>query len=262
MSTTAVCYTLLAMLPIAYVIGGIPFGLLVGKARGIDVRNVGSGNIGATNVGRELGKRFFFLVLFLDAMKAFLPAMAASILVHATTTPAERTPLLYGLWVLVPIAAFLGHMFSIFLRFKGGKGVACGLGLVLGIWPYFTLPGLVGLAVFILVYKLSRFISLGSIAGSVTLPLAYLGCAWLLGWDVLGRQLPVFLLLSAAAFLIIVRHRSNIGRLWRGEELRNDKLGGKSGTGGLGRGSAAGASPTSAIPDSGDLQSNSAPAAE
>ena len=208
-------------MPVAYLLGGVPFGLLIAKRQGIDIRKVGSGNIGATNVGRELGKRYFFIVLLLDGLKAMVPAVVASIVIHSQLTPAERSPLTYALWVGLPIAAMLGHMFSPFLGFKGGKGVACGLGLVLGVWPYLSWPGLVTLAVFVMVYKLSGYISLGSIIGAIVLPLAYVAFALALGWDLLGRQVPVLVLITLIGAMIVVRHRTNIVRLIKGTELKS-----------------------------------------
>src|SRR3982751_1992224 len=113
---------LLILIPIAYAIGAIPFGLIVGKMRGVDVRTAGSGNIGATNVGRLLGKKFFFLVFFLDLGKSLVPMLIASWLVSRIPESArDRTT--YLLWLLVGFAAVIGHMFSAFLGFKGGKGV-------------------------------------------------------------------------------------------------------------------------------------------
>src|SRR2546423_2575215 len=112
---------LLLIIPISYLLGSIPFGLLVGRARRIDVRTAGSGNIGATNVGRLLGKKYFFLVFFLDLLKSFMPMLIASHIVQQEN-PTIRDAQLYLLWLSVGFAAVLGHMFSVFLRFKGGKG--------------------------------------------------------------------------------------------------------------------------------------------
>ncbi len=217
MTRPAVLWTLLALLPAAFLLGSIPFGLLIGRLRGVDVRGIGSGNIGATNVGRALGKRYFFLVLLLDALKAAMPAGIASILVHVNLSPGERSAGIYGLWIGVGVAAMLGHIFSPFLGFRGGKGVACGLGLVLGVFPYLTLPGVVGLSLFVIVVKISRYISLGSIVAAASLPLTYLGFAWLLDWS-LDRQWPVLLLLALVAGLVVIRHRTNIQRLIAGTE--------------------------------------------
>src|SRR4051794_4199828 len=120
---------LIALIPLAYGIGSVPFGLIVGKMRGIDVRSAGSGDIGATNVGRLLGKRYFFLVFFLDLFKSFVPMLVASTVVHRIPE-ADRDWRLYLLWLLVGFAAILGHMFSVFLKFKGGKGVATSAGMM------------------------------------------------------------------------------------------------------------------------------------
>ena len=217
MTRPALLWTLAALLPAAFLLGSIPFGLLVGRLRGVDVRGVGSGNIGATNVGRALGKRYFFVVLLLDALKAAVPAGIASVLVHLNLPPSERSAGVYGLWIGAGVAAMLGHIFSPFLGFRGGKGVACGLGLVLGVFPYLTLPGVVGLGLFVGVLKASRYVSLGSIVAASSLPITYLIFAWLLNWS-LDRQWPVLLLLSLVAALVVVRHRSNITRLLAGTE--------------------------------------------
>lgn len=217
MSPTATAFTLAAMLPIAFAIGSVPFGLLIGKARGIDVRTLGSGNIGATNVGRAMGKQYFFFVLLLDALKAAVPAGAASLLVHLNTTPLERGPVLFGLWISVGVAAMLGHIFSPFLKFKGGKGVACGLGLVFGTFPYLTAPGVVGLSIFVITFKLSRYISLGSVLAAASLPISYLIFAFVFKWN-LATQWPGVLLLTLIAALVIWRHRENIRRLIAGSE--------------------------------------------
>ena len=127
---------LLAM--IAYFIGAIPFGLVVGKLRGVDIRQSGSRNIGASNAGRVLGQRFFWIVMGFDLLKSLLPMILASIIV-ARVDPVARTQLTYLLWLSVGIAAILGHVFPVYLKFRGGKGVATSAGVVLGLWPYFTM---------------------------------------------------------------------------------------------------------------------------
>ena len=218
MSLATLQLILIVMIPLAYLLGGVPFGLMVGRMRGVDVRQLGSGNTGATNVGRVLGRRYFFLVLFLDAMKSAVPAGVASLLVHLNTQPLERTPLLFALWLGTGVAALLGHVFSPFLGFKGGKGVATALGIALGVFPFMTLPGAVALVVFVAVYKATRYISAGSLAAATVFPVAYVGFALWRDWAPFGRQWPVLLLTSLMALLIIVRHRANIGRLLSGTE--------------------------------------------
>jgi acyl phosphate:glycerol-3-phosphate acyltransferase len=207
---------LLALVPIAYLVGSIPFGLIVGLAKGVDPRKAGSGNIGATNVGRLLGGRFFAIVFLLDLLKGLLPMLAAAYVLHGQAHSARE----YVLWLLVGFAAIAGHMFSIFLKFKGGKGVATGAGVALGVFPYFTIPAVVALAAFALVFLLTRIVSLASIIAAAVFPIAYLVIGWLLGWDIFGSQLPLLIFAVLLCALIVYRHRANIARLRAGTENR------------------------------------------
>ena len=211
--------SLLLLIPLAYLVGSIPFGLIVGLAKGVDPRKGGSGNIGATNVARLLGKKFFFLVFTLDMCKSLVPMLIASAIAHRIPE-GQRDWRIYLLWLLVGFAAVLGHMFSVFLKFKGGKGVATSTGVVLGLWPYFTWPGMVAVVVFIVVFYAWRYISLGSIVGALTVPTAYLLIGQARGWPVFGSQLPLLIFGTLLALLIIYKHRSNIGRLRAGTEPR------------------------------------------
>src|SRR5688572_18841709 len=205
-----------ALAPAAYLLGSVPFGLIVGKSRGVDPRKAGSGNIGATNVGRLLGKKFFAIVFTLDLLKGLLPMLAAGVLLR--DAPEDRTK--YLLWLAVGFAAILGHMFSVFLSFKGGKGVATSAGVLLGLWPYYTIPGLIAAAVWVLAFLKWRYVSLASILGSVALPVAYVCVALAMRWDVLGAQLPLLIFAILVAGLIVYRHRGNVARLRAGTELR------------------------------------------
>jgi glycerol-3-phosphate acyltransferase PlsY len=207
---------LLILIGIAYLAGSVPFGLLVGWTRGIDVRKHGSGNIGASNVGRLLGRKFFFLVMFLDLLKSLIPMLAASWM----TAGAKATPLLYVLILLVGFSAIIGHMFSVFLKFKGGKGVATSTGVMLGLWPYYTLPAVVTISMFLVLLYATRYISVGSIGAAITFPLAYLGIALANHWDPFARQSPLLIFASVIAALVIFKHRSNIVRLRAGTENR------------------------------------------
>jgi glycerol-3-phosphate acyltransferase PlsY len=207
---------LLALIAIAYLAGSIPFGLIVGLARGIDVRSQGSGNIGASNVGRLLGKRYFFFVMFLDLLKGLIPMLAASWLVAGIA----KTQTLYILWLSVGLAAVVGHMFSIFLKFKGGKGVATSAGILLGLWPFYSYPGFITIATFILLFFATRYISVGSIAAAISFPISYLAIGYFRGWDPLGAQWPLLAFAIVISGLVIWKHRSNIARLRAGTEHR------------------------------------------
>jgi glycerol-3-phosphate acyltransferase PlsY len=186
---------------VGYLLGSIPFGLIVGKRRGVDPRTTGSGNIGATNVARSLGKRVGAIVLVLDALKGALPTAIArfgGLEAHG------------GPW-LVPVigaAAVAGHCFPVWLKLRGGKGVATALGIFVVLDPLATA---LALAVFLAVYLPFRIVSIGSMIGALSYP------AWLL---VFGRPPAWVDLALVVSLLIIVRHRANIRRLIAQTELK------------------------------------------
>jgi glycerol-3-phosphate acyltransferase PlsY len=210
---------LIMLIPAAYLLGSTPFGLIVGLAKGIDPRNAGSRNIGATNVGRLLGRKFFVIVFALDLLKSFIPMAIASALVSQIDA-SQRTWFVYTAWLLIGAAAVLGHMFSLYLKFKGGKGVSSSAGVMLGLIPYYTLPGVVSICVFVAVLRLSRYVSLSSMIGAGTFPIFYAALGLALGWPVFGAQLPLLLFAISMPLLIIYRHRTNIARLRAGTESR------------------------------------------
>lgn len=208
---------LLLLIPVAYLVGSIPFGLLVGRAHGIDPRAAGSGNIGATNVGRLLGRRAFAIVFTLDFLKGLLPAAAATWLVHRAPEPTRG---LFALWLGVGFAAVCGHLFSLYLRFRGGKGIATTAGVALGIFPYFTFPMLLAVGVWGAVFFLWRIVSLASVIGAAAFPLAYVGVGLARGWPIAGAQLPLLAFCVIVAALVIYKHRANLARLRAGAEPR------------------------------------------
>jgi len=208
---------LLMLIPLAYLCGSIPFGLIVGKARGIDPRTAGSGNIGATNLGRLLGPKFFAVVFILDLLKGALPTLAAGAAIGFHIDD-WQTGLL---WMFVAAVAVIGHIFSVFLKFKGGKGVATSAGVVLGVFPYFTFAAIAALAVFYLVFRLTRYISVGSMVGASSFPAAYIAIGVGLGrWHISGPQFPLLCFAILFPLLLIFKHRTNIARLRAGTELR------------------------------------------
>lgn len=207
---------LLILIAVAYLLGSVPFGLLVGKAKGVDVRTAGSKNIGATNVGRLLGGKYFALVFLLDLCKGLLPMLAGGYVVGFAATHATTSLL----WLGIGFAAIFGHMFSMFLGFRGGKGVATSAGVVLGLVPYFTIPALAALVLWGVIFKVTRIVSLASIIAAVFFPVAYVVFAVLRGWSVLTEQLPFLIFSILMALMIVYRHRANIGRLRAGTEYR------------------------------------------
>lgn len=199
----------------AYLVGAVPFGWLLGRLHRIDIREHGSRNIGATNVGRVLGRRWGLLCLALDVLKGLVPVACAGRWLGEG--PADAGLLLR--WLLVALAAVLGHVFPVYLRFRGGKGVATTVGVALGLYPYYTFAMGAALLGYALVRLTTGIVSLGSLTIALVFPVAlyaYLRLA--------GLPLSVFWPLQAVAVLlgvlIVVRHRANIRRLLRGEELR------------------------------------------
>lgn len=193
---------------IAYLLGSIPTGFLVGKARGLDIRTVGSGNIGATNVFRALGTPAGIFVLAVDALKGWVAVVVFSNLVAARFWP-DGGPLAHEWFrVVAGGTAILGHNYTCWLWFKGGKGIATSAGVLVALVPY---PLLVILGVWILVFVLSHYVSLASICASVTLPFA----TWLL----VKTPLLVYVTAGMAA-LAVYKHKSNIRRLLNGTEHR------------------------------------------
>ena len=188
----------------SYLIGAIPFGLLIGKCCGIDIRKTGSCNIGATNVTRSVGKTAGKICFFLDFLKGALPVAAAQLIYEMP-------------WLTIGCgaAAILGHIFPVFLKFKGGKGISTAAGAIFAIAPC---PLLAALAVWVVVFELSGYVSLGSIAAAVALPVFAFVCARYGIGSPLARGRWMLLFFLAAAVLAIWRHRSNIRRLLDGTE--------------------------------------------
>lgn len=202
----------------AYFVGALPFGLIVGKLKGVDIREHGSKNIGASNAGRVLGRRYFGIVFALDFLKSLLPMAIASVIVLNEIAWSSRTQVTYLLWIGVGVAAILGHVFPVYLKFRGGKGVATSAGVILGLWPYFTIAAFASVVTFFIVLKASKYISLGSIMAAIAFPFAYAGLGLIRGWDLTGRQLPLLVLSLGISSLVIWRHRENIQRLRAGTE--------------------------------------------
>ena len=183
----------------AYLVGSVPFSFLVARAFGVrDVRRVGSGNVGATNVLRSAGRAAGALAFLLDAGKGAAAALAAAGLV-----PGDA-----ALPAIVAVAAVVGHMYPVWLRFQGGKGVATGLGAFAPLAPAATLGALVAFA---LVAAATRYVSLGSIAGALSLAA--------LAWALAGPG-PVAFAAAFTAALVVLRHRSNLRRILGGSERR------------------------------------------
>ena len=188
-------FALFIVIAAAYLIGSIPTGLLLGKAYGIDVRKEGSGNIGATNLYRTVGRKVGIITLIGDCLKGLLPVL----LMKFSALPPE-----FAAWV--GLAAFCGHVFSVFLKFKGGKGVATALGVFLALAP---LAVAIAIALFAVLMFFWRYVSLGSISAAAIMPLAVF---------ILGENRTVTSVTFIIAMIVIWRHHENIKRLLSGSE--------------------------------------------
>lgn len=200
---------------IAYLLGSVPFAFLIARAHGKDLRTIGSGNIGATNLARALGRKWGYICFVLDVLKGLIPMVAVRAIAGTPDKPA-----LVVLWLIVGAAAIVGHVFPVTLGFKGGKGVATSFGVALGLWPYFTIPGLIALAVWVTVVLIWRYVSLASICGAVAFPIALLiGILVVPAWTA-SALWPLLIAAVAIPLMVIIRHRENIKRLLAGTESK------------------------------------------
>ena len=195
---------------VGYLLGSFPSGLLISRTRGVDIRKHGSGNIGATNVLRVLGKKWGYFVFALDALKGFAAvriAFAIALAAGPAIIPRELVAIAGGL------ACILGHTFPVWLRFRGGKGVATSAGVLLGLMPLAVVSVF---AVWVILFQLTRYVSVASIGAAATLPvfvMLYLRLDLLTG----ASLLPFSILIAG---VVVWRHRSNMKRLFQGEEER------------------------------------------
>ena len=197
--------SLIASLILTYLIGSIPTAYIFGRIiKGIDIRNFGSGNVGATNVYRLIGKVPAFIVLFIDALKGFAPVLLfpAIFNIDKNLLNPELTSILIG------VACISGHVWTVFLKFKGGKGVATTSGVMLAIAPKVFL---IALIVWVIMFLLFRYVSLASITAAISLPIASL---------VMNKAFPLVLFSITICFIGTYKHKSNISRLLKGKEKK------------------------------------------
>ena len=193
----------------SYLLGSIPFGYLIGRIAGIDIRKVGSCNIGATNVVRVLGKRYGYAVFLLDFFKGF-GAVKLSMLLAMRSPPDLSSPELFG--IIAAVSSIIGHSYPPWLKFKGGKGVATSAGALLALT---AVGGLIWFGIWIVIFWLTRYVSVASITAALLLPVVILVISWR------NQSAKVIFYFSVcAAAVVIWRHRSNLSRLMHGTEPR------------------------------------------
>lgn len=193
-----------AVIIAGYLLGAIPFAVIIARMHGVDIFKQGSGNPGATNVKRSVSSKAGNIVFLCDFLKGCVAALWPSLVFAGAT---HALPL--GVWGLV--AAILGHSFSVFIKFRGGKGVATAMGGLLALVPLILITGLI---VWAILFYSSRYVSLGSIGFGISLPISGL---------VYGSSTAMILFLTSLAAIVVIRHMSNIKRLLAGTESRFEK---------------------------------------
>jgi acyl phosphate:glycerol-3-phosphate acyltransferase len=197
----------------AYLLGAIPFGMLIAAAHGIDLRKVGSGNIGATNLSRALGRRWAYVCFILDLAKGLLPTLAAGIWINEYGATK-------GLIVQLAVgcAAIIGHVFPVYLRFKGGKAVSTSFGVALGLWPYYTICAAIALVIWIVFVLIWRYVSLASIVAAFAFPLVLVAVIVITPSWRFTELWPLLIVALIIPVMVFILHRDNIVRLLAGTE--------------------------------------------
>ena len=194
----------------SYLIGSIPSGYLAGRLAGIDIRATGSGNIGATNVTRALGKRYGYPVFLADFSKGLSAVLIPKLISHCLLVSPNLVQLLQ---VVASFFCVLGNAFPVWLHFRGGKGMATSAGVIFGLIPW---PALVGVVVWVVTFATTRYVSLASIAASIAMPVIVIAMMY---FRVITEPLLLYVSIGLAT-LVVLRHRSNISRLIHGTEDR------------------------------------------
>lgn len=199
-----------ALLLASYLLGSVPFGYLAARLAGIDIRRTGSGNVGATNVVRVLGKRYGYPVFALDVLKGF-GAVKISMLLAPGRPPEWNSPEILG--IFAAICSVLGHLYPPWLKFKGGKGVATSAGALLALTPLATM---IAVAIWVVVFWTTRYVSLASVVAAIVLPFVVI----LVRSHDPNKGRPLVYSSACVAAMVVWRHRSNLSRLMRGTEPR------------------------------------------
>jgi len=197
----------------AYLLGSVPFGIIIAHAHGKDLRKIGSGNIGATNLSRALGRKWGYICFALDVAKSLVPMLVAMRLLSLPPTTGELL-----LWLAVGVAAIAGHIFPVFACFKGGKGVATSFGVALGLYPYYTVCAAIAFGAWLIIVLIWRYISLGSIIASVVFPAALIGLIGAKPDWTFAQLWPLLIAATLIPIMVIARHGQNIKRIIAGTE--------------------------------------------
>lgn len=205
------------LIALAYLCGSVPFGWLIAKAKGVNIFEHGSGNIGATNVGRVLGKELGLLCFALDVAKGLAPTLFAG---WALGTLGDLSPPAPDAWVWLAAMAstILGHVASPWLGFRGGKGVATGLGAFLGVFPVLTIPASLAFIVWLATLRTTRYVSVASCVAALALPASLAVLSLSVPGYSFRSSAPFLTVAACIAALVLWKHRGNLARVKRGEE--------------------------------------------
>jgi glycerol-3-phosphate acyltransferase PlsY len=204
---------------LAYLAGSIPFGVIIAWLKGVNIREHGSKNIGATNVGRVLGKKFGLLCFLLDVLKGAIPVYVIGNLASSFGQPIELISTnAMLLWISVAFASLLGHMYSPWLKFGGGKGVATTFGGMVAMWPLLTIPVLLALLAWLITLKATKMISLASLVASLVLLIDTM--VTVLFDSTIEHAWPLLAMTGVITVMVFWKHRSNIVRIIHGKELK------------------------------------------
>ncbi len=199
----------------SYLLGSIPFALIIAKAHGIDLRKIGSGNIGATNLSRALGKKWAYFCFALDVLKGLVP-----MLITKNFISDNADALSLSLWLSVGIAAVIGHVFPLYIGFKGGKGVATSFGVALGLWPYYTVCSIIAFLVWALFVLIWRYISLASIVAALIFPITLSAAIFIKPAWQFSNLWPLISAAVLIPIMVVLRHVENIKRIIAGTESK------------------------------------------
>lgn len=210
----------ITLLLFAYLIGSIPFGYLIAKGQGIDIRTKGSGNIGATNVWRVMGKKFGLPCFVLDVLKGLVPSAVVGVLIAQGLLATLDVTTQTVVWLGVALASVIGHMFPVWLTFKGGKGVATSFGALLGIFPIFTCATLIALITWLISVKISRMVGISSCIAAIVLSSVVLALHLLRPGHGLDASILHVAFAWSLAIVVIIKHRGNLARTFAGTERK------------------------------------------
>jgi glycerol-3-phosphate acyltransferase PlsY len=211
----------IAAIIVAYLVGAIPFAYVLAKAHGKDLRTIGSGNIGATNLSRALGRPWGYVCFGLDVLKGWVPMIVTLRFVKPVFLQSGGTEMQFlWLWLAIGCAAVTGHVLPVYLGFRGGKGVATSFGVALGLWPYYTLSAAIAAGVWVVVALTWRYVSLASMVAAACFPVILGGAMWLAPDWPISTLWPLLGVAVIIPIMVVFLHRANIRRLLDGTEAR------------------------------------------